>query len=428
MKRLCGSFLAVVFASPITVAAPKGPDEKPGPAVELHVVAVHEGAVPPGVPGAGATASVAVDRPGADVILLLSSYNSVTWTVTVSPKTTLKKVILGGYHRQAAVVPKGTAVEDMFHDDREGREYLYIPYKLESARFRPAVQIVRAATGQDIKSYHGRSRFNPADPITVNGVHEESRLSSKYPTLTGGADLPKVKFQAARLVTVDRFRVSGSFGDFTQDGPVKDSLKPLPDGIVRLVQDPKGKKYYGLTNHEIHEVDLEKRKSVKLDPGVGLARVSRPKAITFDTKRDRLLVVASKFIYEYAPATGKWGVIAELPRGTDLAAMAYHAKDDTLYAVGHEIAGEDDTRPALYRLNAQGAILKSTPLTSPVFPSVLGRYGMDGDAQLVSTGTHLAMPANYVPRDGNGRLGKAESFLFLIDPADDDKVTLGWKE
>lgn len=423
--------LGVVSAMTLIVAgvqaAPKQEDEKPIAPVELHVAAVHEGAKLAGVPGAGGTAAVVVDRPGADVILVVSAYNSVSWTVTASPKTNLKKVILAGYHAQAAVVPKGTAVEDFFHEGRQGKEYLHAPYKIDSPEFRPLVQALRAMTGQEVKSFRGAYRFNPASPFAVDGIQDEPRLSSKYPTLTKVADLPKVQFQAVHLVAADRFGVSGSAGDFTQDGPAKDTLKPLPDKVVRLVHDPKGKKNYGLTMHEVCEVDLEKKKTVNLDPGVGLERISWPRAVAFDTKRNRLLVMSSKLIYEYAPATGKWRVVAELPRGIELAGLTYHAKDDTLYAVGQGFG--EDARPTLYQMNAQGAVLRSAALTAPVFPGLLGRMDPDRGIQLVSTGTHLALVIGGPgPRDGNGMRRKGESFLFLIDPAESDKVTLGWKE
>ncbi len=423
--------LGVVSAMTLIVfggqAAPKQEDEKPIAPVELHVAALYEGAKPAGVPGAGGTAAVVVDRPGADVILVVSAYNSVTWTVTASPKTNLKKVILAGYHGQAAVVPKGTLVEDWFHEGRQGKEYLRAPYKIDSPEFRPFVQALRALTGQEVKSFRGTHRFNAAAPFTVDGVQDEPRLSSKYPTLTKVADQPKVKFQGVHLVAADRFGVSGSVGDFTQDGPAKDTLKPLPDTVVRLVHDPKGKKDYGLTMHEVCEVDLEKKKTVNLDPGVALERISWPRAITFDTKRDRLLVVASKLICEYVPATGKWGVVAELPRGIEMAGLAYHAKDDTLYAVGQGFG--EDARPTLYQMNAQGAVLRSAVLSAPVFPGLLGRMDPERGIQLVSAGTHLALVTGGPgPRDGNGQRGKGESFLFLIDPAEGDKVTLEWKE
>jgi hypothetical protein len=79
-------------------------------------------------------------------------------------------------------------------------------------------------------------------------------------------------------------------------------------------------------------------------------------------------------------------------------------------------------------LNANGAVLKTTELGAPMFPGVLGRHGLDARAQLVSAGSHLAvLIGGPPPRDDNAKPGKAESFLFLIDP-EDDKVTLGWKE
>jgi len=419
---------AVLFLGLFTnpgISAPIPAVKAPPVRSEVHVVSIYEGAKDP-AGGGVRLAAVMVDRPDVEVTLVLNAYDPVSWDVTATPKTKIKKVILAGYHRQAAVVPQNAPIDPMFHESREGKPYLYFPYKMDSARFRPVAQALKELTGQEVRSFRGAYQFDPTNPLTVDSVQDDSRLASDYPKPTPAGELPKVKFQATHLTPAGRFDVAASFGDFTQAGPVRDSLKPLPKDIRRLAFDPKGKKYYGLTMHEVHEVDFDKKTSTKMD--LGLLKLSWPKAITFDTKANRLLVVASKAIFEYDPATENWKLLADFPRGIDLVGLAYHEKNNTLYGLGKEFAGEDDSRrPTLYELNAKGAFVKATELPAPMFPGLIGR-GPDHGIQLVSAGTHLSVIVGGAsPRDSDGKPAKSESFLFLIDPAS-EKVTLGWKE
>ena len=100
---LTGMLLA---ATGLLVAAPVPVLSEPNE--ELHVVALYEGNTKTGDMLHGGKATVRVDRPGKSVTLLVSSYHSVTWEISVAPMTKLVKVIVGGYHEQAAIAPAGT--------------------------------------------------------------------------------------------------------------------------------------------------------------------------------------------------------------------------------------------------------------------------------------------------------------------------------
>jgi hypothetical protein len=74
---------------------------------ELHVIGVYAASEDEGT----AEATVEVDRP-ADVVLVLSSYRAVNWTVTAVPFANVERVILNGYQAQTAAVPDGVEVEN----------------------------------------------------------------------------------------------------------------------------------------------------------------------------------------------------------------------------------------------------------------------------------------------------------------------------
>jgi hypothetical protein len=243
----------VVFLTMYSVVA-----QQPAAQTELHVVSIYEGQTKTNGVLHGGKAAVHVDRPGKDVTLVLSSCDTVTWEVTASPKTKLAKVIVGGYHRQAAGVPAGVPVEEAFREGREKKDSILFPHKLEYANFRLAVEELHKLTKQEISSFQGGYRASLEQPLLVDAVQVEPRLASDYPKVSPPAELPRVKFTALHFTQAMRGQWLGSVGEFTLAGPDKATLKPLPKGIIALAHDPVGKKHYGITNHEVHEVDLEK--------------------------------------------------------------------------------------------------------------------------------------------------------------------------
>ena len=68
---------------------------------ELHVVGVHVGATKTDGMIHGPRAVVTVDRPKKLVTLVVAAYNPITWEIKIAPGSSVEKVILGGYHRQA---------------------------------------------------------------------------------------------------------------------------------------------------------------------------------------------------------------------------------------------------------------------------------------------------------------------------------------
>src|SRR5262245_61495435 len=140
MSRRCTA--ALLFLAMLTSpgkSAPVPAAKAPAVRSEVHVVSIYEGAKDPAGGGIRLAAAM-VDRPDVEVTLVLSSYDPVSWHVTATPKTKVKKVILAGYHRQAAAVPQNAPIDQLFYEGREGKPYLCFPYKIDSARFRPSVQ------------------------------------------------------------------------------------------------------------------------------------------------------------------------------------------------------------------------------------------------------------------------------------------------
>lgn len=397
----------------------------PCPAPELHVVCVHEPRVKVNGMRIDVKVQVVVSRPRKDVTLVLSAYNPCTWDLIVAPNTNLKKVILAGYHKQAAEVPKGVEVVELFYESKrrpENAPYLYAYYDLDSDRLRPSVQQIHRFTGLEILSYQGSYNYDATAPIVVDRVRHDDRLDSGFPRLTPAGQLPKLSFQATRLMPGD-FR-DGLLGTFTNAGPEKKTLKALPDKILQVAYDPGAKVYYGITGHELHTVEPEGL-SNKIEPPAGI-KPNWLRCLTYDSKLQRVIVSGRNSMYEYAPKAGKWTVLIPNNKGS-FAGLAWQANTNTLYAIGDERGGDERSLPYLYELNVGGAVVERTPLTGPVFPGLISIRGLDR-AELIDLGGDLAALIYRENRDSDSeRPGKPETFLYVIDPKT-GKTKLAWKE
>lgn len=123
--------------------------QDPGFAVELHVVGVYE--------GLGGAVEVVVKPTPKPVVLVLSSYSSVTWQVTLSAGAVLDSVILQGYDPQDVVgVPANVPVTERGYDEAcactYGWEYLN---NQGGCSYKLMISSVRAYVGMDESSFQG---------------------------------------------------------------------------------------------------------------------------------------------------------------------------------------------------------------------------------------------------------------------------------
>ncbi len=361
-------FLCLTAMAMLPVASwPQADPEKAlvkGPR-ELHVVSIYEGLTETAGQIHGPKAFVSVSRPGKSVTLVLTSYSPVTWEVSPTTGTTIEKVILGGHGARAV---KGLAPKVPVTRQAD----LPYAYRLDSGNFRKLVRDVAKTTDQGIASFHGAYRAE-AVPFTIDAVQDEPRLSADYPKPLPAAELPKLEFQAHHYTPgMHRHDVESSFGTFTLAGPKADTLKPLPRDVKRVAYDPVDKKHYGIAGHEVVELDADWKGVTKMDMGLDVPPLSWPCEITFDTKRQRLLLGSSAgggYIYAFSPKTKTWTTVCKRPSALD--AFAYSEKDDSIYGVLLEHSDHGSV-PVLCQLNSMGAVIQRIQLGDPMFPGCLG--------------------------------------------------------
>lgn len=402
----------------------------PTPKEELHVVCVHEPRLRVNGQWVDVRVQVGVNRPGKDVTLFLSAYNPCTWEVIPGPRTTVKKVILGGYHKQQVFdAPKGAEIVEAYHearDKRPNKDYVSAYYNIDADGFRPSAQAIRKFTGMEIVSFQGSYNYDLKKPIFVDKLQNDERLRSDYPRLTPVAELRDFNFVGTRLLLEGRGRTTALFGEFNSNGPEKKSLKALPKDILQVAYDPGAKQFYGITGHDLRRVDLAKGTSTRIE----IPEKIKPnwlRCLTYDSKLERVIVSGRNALYEYVTkGDGTWTVLVPNNRGS-FAGIAWQASTNTLYAIGHERVGDGYSQAMLYELNVGGAVVARTALAHPMFPGVITTRGFDR-AELIDLGGDLAALVyreNWDP--DSGKSGKPESFLYLIDPKT-GKTKLAWKE
>ena len=414
--------LAVILA--VSLAASSGENEQ-----EAHLVSIYEGFGRTADKSHDAKARVHVDRPGKQVTLILTSYSRTLWQVSVSPITQLQKVILGGYECQAIEgLPASTEIIKAWRG--QSPTPLYFSYKPVGRQFRQLVRQVHALTRSELASFHGAYRAPSAAPFVIDRVQNDPQLAVDYPQPTPVERLPaearSVTFSAHHYTTGRHHHdLLCSFGQYTVRGPVPQSLRPLPDRTTRITYDPVGKVHYGISGHGVVEVNLTTNEIEPLDPGPDVPRLSWPCEITYDTKRNRLILGSSGgggYLYAYSPFEGHWSVISKRPGALD--AFTYSSANDCLYGVLFEYTDEGHV-PSLAKVNSHGAIVGRIPLDPPIHPGSLATGPGVCTTQVAMAGKYVAILA--APGGLSDRDGPDAPLIYLVDP-EKGKVWLTGKE
>lgn len=394
---------------------------------ELHVVGLYEGFTKSGGKVHGGKARVIVKRPGKQVILVLSAYDSITWEVSATQDTRLERVILCGYHRQAVHgLPSEVGVTKAFREGRTGEDVSLAcyAYRLDSPAFRTLVEALHDKVGLHVSSFSGAYRAPANEPVTVEQVQNDPRLSADWPVPSRKADLPKLTFNAM-YVLAGKYghETKVSYGEFALAGPNEKSLKPAPQGVWRMTHDPDGKKYYGVAEagNAIVEIDMDKRALRKLDLGLDVPRLNTPTDLTVDTKRKRVLLCASGCLYAYSPARDKWSILTD---GFRVMTMAYHPGEDMLYSVRADHEG----RITFAKFNPEGAALQEIPLDGPIDPRSIPQGPAITGLQLIHTNGRLVL---LVGPGGHhlspvGADKPLKRYIYIVDPRS-GKAELTWK-
>lgn len=154
---------------------------------EVHVVGIYEGFDRSNGQIHGPKARVLLDRPGAEVVLILSSAEATLWEVTLAEGTEMPSVVLsqGSDDRQGAVMVNGQAL------DQPVRMGLPLAYRPEGQAFRALAMQVTDRFGVDrMASFAGEYRAEEM-PFHVFEVVDDPNLDpDRLESLVSIAEVP----------------------------------------------------------------------------------------------------------------------------------------------------------------------------------------------------------------------------------------------
>lgn len=234
---------------------------------------------------------------------------------------------------------------------------------------------------------------------------------------------PLIQLRALHFVTDPnkRFDRRVSYGVFDANGPKESSFQPLGRGIKHLTVDPKAGLLYGIVSHSVYVVPptaADYRQMTELKLPADLTKLSWPCGITFDTKRERVVLVSlggKGHMYTFAPKSGKWTELTDMSN-LDLAGFTYCPKGDVLFGLYRPLNAK--RRPTVGRFDpVNGKLVGEIVLDDAELPSEFGEaHSGEPDkptVQIASTGTHLLM--------------LTDTQLFRLD-LKTNKITVEWKK
>ena len=240
-------------------------------------------------------------------------------------------------------------------------------------------------------------------------------------------DLNKLRFTAVYITKGARpFAQSASIGEFTVNGPNRETLRPLPSRTVRAAVDGKMQQYFTLTHHDAFRMDSNVTNPTQLKPALAEEqRISWPCGLTFDTKRNRLLVISrggKGYLYSYSPTQNKWSVLADA-NNIDFAAIGYSEGDDLTYGLYQGY--RDQSGPTLCQFNSLGAIIKSISLKNPQLAESIGRSPVSSIVQLIPLKNHIVVIVTPEHRSEDTR--NTKTHLYVINKSNYE-VRRTWSE
>ncbi len=268
-------------------------------------------------------------------------------------------------------------------------------------------------------------RRTPARVSTLPSVPSTTSPSTEPKVAQKKDDASELRFHGAFFPgQVQRGQSNGSWGEFSLSGPDLNTLRPMPNGIVRMAFDAEKKQFYGLNHHDVFQVDLVKQAVTELEIGTDAPKLSWPSGITFDSKRRRLLVLGSGLIYQCdVDKQHKWSVLCDTRLGWGFCrGLVYEPQSDSLFLLSQSNGRMDYT---LTRLDSEGNAVKTKSLAGPEFAGAFGRSPADNNSQLIAVEGKLVLltyPSNHGETETPAR-----SRLYLYDPKT-DRLQITWEK
>jgi hypothetical protein len=324
----------------------------------------------------GRPTTVRVTDTSGPIVLAVSSYERVPWTIEVDPGVEVRKIIVGGHEQpQILFSPPNIPVE----------QHSFYTYPNKSDDSGQAVKSLKELTGLDLATLLGEYRSSGATVLVgpqnaqwriqeacrgLDQIIADAQVDQWSDKLTA---LEQHEFYAVHCGSLPgqpnaaggRFAVSMYVCRFTIKGPLIAHAKPLRGRQGTVAYDPSKRIAYVMERADLSSLDLVKGGTTNIAWDKELPRIGFTAGIAFDTKRHRLVVHAfgpHGGLYAYDQATDKWSVLSH--GGFDASDIAYAADEDLLLVADGGFGSDAIT--CIYRCNANGALLDRIRLAKPI--------------------------------------------------------------
>ena len=407
---------------------------------ELDVVGLYQGlggGIANGPPGTATVHVAATDRP---VVLGISAYSSVKWTVTADPGVNLQQIIVSGYEPgQLVSAPDGVPVTNN-SGSGNGKDYLAyaIDYREYVTGMRSMMSLGGGAQPVSFRGlYEATSaafEVGPSNPDwrAQRVLHEMQGLydqATAYPFGLYKTASQSVRFNGLANQFHPDYPSLIERSDYTQfsvNGPVDGTAKPLNNHFNNFVLASGGQVGYGQDFGSVYRVTMPDGQATPLDLSTsGNPQLSNPCGVAYDTQRNRMILATlggTGFLYSYLDQPQQWFQLGNL-QNVDLQSITYMPADDSIY--GLVANNSSQSSPGIYKIRKYSSITGNL-LNEFAINEIVGGTGQNGPEgmQLLTAGNLLALLTP--PTPDLYRLDQPDAYrLFLIDRSTGDVSYFG---
>ena len=263
---------------------------------------------------AGTTVKVEVNRPGSTVLLILASYEKITWQVSATPSTTISGIITSGYKTPTVttLVPtQGYLAELPYVYETGNASFVSLLAKLNSwfgidrvDAFRGGYSIPSAVTISSLDS--------PDDGLTLNGPSPQ---------------------EPNRNFTFDLFTTDLKKAAWSLTGPVQDwENSYLEEGKIAMSMS--GEEIYRLNGDELEILNQLEGSNETMTLPPNFPQFSWAMDLAYDTRRNIISVVTlggEGYLYRFDAMRKQWIDLRSLSN-IDIFSLSYDQLKDRYVA------------------------------------------------------------------------------------------------
>ena len=297
---------------------------------------------------------VKVDRSEKPTILALVSQSMMQWNLEVSPKSSLKEVlIISPEVVWLRGLPEGVKLSFFSKDQICSYPTAWEDIKNPDNQFRRLFLALHQYTGLEISSFQGREmgremRVPFRESIEVNDFPVNRGISShKNPKPFLGIQWKRNgnQLQATQI-------------HFKQKSQVK-KLR-LPEKTTKALYEPTGHRLFVINKYRFGEWNKEKKQFVPIYPPLSMANLGWPVAMTFNPLKNEIYIYNDERggeIFSYDVMTETWGLF---PTRVGYSFVDFYFDDDNQWLYGVRFKGGRIRDVTV--MDAKGEVIKTIPL------------------------------------------------------------------